>query len=42
MPVDFEIIDCHLHTGVQNVNWGWDRIRPLLLEAGIRAGGGHL
>ena len=35
MPVDCEIIDCHLHTGVQHVNWGWDRIRPLLLESGI-------
>lgn len=35
MPVDFEIIDCHLHTGVQHVPWGWDLIRPLLLEAGI-------
>ena len=36
MPIDFEIIDCHLHTGVQHVNWGWDHIRPLLLESGIR------
>ena len=36
MPVDFDIIDCHLHTGVQHVNWGWDRIRPLLLASGIR------
>ena len=35
MSVDFEIIDCHLHTGVQHVNWGWEHIRPLLLEAGI-------
>ena len=31
----FNIIDCHLHTGVQHVNWGWDHIRPLLLESGI-------
>jgi hypothetical protein len=36
MPVDFHIIDCHLHTGVQRVNWGWERIRPLLLASGIR------
>lgn len=35
MPEDFHIIDCHLHTGVQHVNWGWDQIRPLLIEAGI-------
>ncbi len=35
MPVDIEIIDSHCHTGVQHVSWGWDRIRPLLLEAGI-------
>ena len=35
MPVDFEIIDCHLHTGVQHVAWGWEHIRPLLREAGI-------
>ena len=36
MRYDFDIIDCHLHTGVQHVNWGWDRIRPLLLASGIR------
>ncbi len=35
MPEDFHIIDCHLHTAVQHVNWGWDQIRPLLIEAGI-------
>ena len=35
MPVDLKIIDSHCHTGVQHVSWGWDRIRPLLLEAGI-------
>jgi len=29
------IIDCHLHIGVQHVNWTWEHIRPLLLEAGI-------
>jgi hypothetical protein len=36
MSADFTIIDCHLHTGVQHVNWGWESIRPLLLAAGIR------
>jgi uncharacterized protein len=36
MP-DFTIIDSHLHTGVQHVNWGWDHLRGLLLEAGITA-----
>ena len=35
MVHDFHIIDCHLHTGVQHVNWDWDHIRTLLLEAGI-------
>jgi hypothetical protein len=35
MTDDLDIIDGHLHTGVQNVDWGWDRIRPLLLAAGI-------
>jgi len=35
MSDDLNILDCHLHTGVQHVNWGWDQIRPLLLEAGI-------
>ena len=34
---NFTIIDSHLHTGVQHVNWGWDHIRTLLLEAGITA-----
>jgi hypothetical protein len=33
--MDIRIIDCHLHTGVQHVSWNWERIRPLLLEAGI-------
>jgi hypothetical protein len=32
---DLKIIDCHLHTGVQHVNWSWDHIQPLLLSAGI-------
>jgi hypothetical protein len=35
MSSDFDIIDCHLHTGVQHVNWGWQEVRPLLLAAGI-------
>ncbi len=29
------IIDCHLHTGVQHVPWGWENVRPLLLAAGV-------
>lgn len=36
---DYEIIDCHLHTGVQNVNWRWQDIRSLLLNAGITGAG---
>ena len=35
--MDYDIIDCHLHTGVQHVDWSWDHIRPLLLGAGITA-----
>lgn len=35
MSADLAIIDCHLHTGVQHVNWDWDHIRPRLLAAGI-------
>jgi hypothetical protein len=35
MPNDFYILDAHMHIGVQNVNWGWEKVRPLLLEAGI-------
>jgi hypothetical protein len=37
--LDFEIIDCHLHCGVQNVSWGWEHKRPLLTAAGIRGVG---
>jgi hypothetical protein len=33
--MDFHIIDCHLHCGVQHVYWGWERKRPLLQAAGI-------
>jgi len=35
MPAEFDIIDGHLHTGVQHVSWGWDRVRPRLRAAGI-------
>jgi len=35
----YRIIDSHLHTGVQHVSWGWEGIRPLLLEAGISGAG---
>jgi len=37
--MDFKIIDCHLHCGVQNVSWGWERKQPLLIAAGIRGVG---
>ena len=37
--MDFHIIDCHLHCGVQNVSWGWEQKRPLLQAAGIRGVG---
>jgi len=30
-----KIIDCHLHVGVQHVNWDWAGIRGRLLAAGI-------
>jgi len=33
------IIDCHLHTGIQNVNWRWEDIRPLLRAAGVTGAG---
>jgi uncharacterized protein len=35
----YQIIDCHLHSGVQHVPWGWERVRPLLLAAGVRGAG---
>lgn len=35
----FRIIDCHLHSGVQNVRWAWEDLRPLLLATGIRGAG---
>jgi hypothetical protein len=38
MP-SFKIIDCHLHSGIQNVSWRWENIRPLLLAAGISGAG---
>jgi hypothetical protein len=34
-----EIIDAHLHTGIQNVSWRWEEIRPLLRAAGIQGAG---
>jgi hypothetical protein len=37
--MELNIIDCHLHCGVQNVPWGWERKRPLLKAAGIRGVG---
>ncbi len=37
--MDFHIIDSHLHCGVQNVSWGWEQKRRLLLAAGIRGVG---
>jgi hypothetical protein len=36
---DYAIIDCHLHSGVQNVSWRWEDIRTLLLAAGITGAG---
>jgi hypothetical protein len=33
------IIDGHLHCGVQNVTWDWERVRPLLAAAGIQGVG---
>jgi len=36
---EFSIIDCHLHCGVQNVSWGWERKQALLTAAGIRGVG---
>ncbi len=34
-----DIIDCHLHSGIQNVSWRWQDIRLLLLAAGISGAG---
>ncbi len=34
-----EAIDCHIHTGIQNVAWRWDEIRPLLRGAEITGAG---
>jgi len=33
------IIDCHVHSGIQNVSWRWQDIRLLLLAAGISGAG---
>jgi len=37
--MNFQIIDSHLHCGVQNVSWGWEQKRRLLLAAGIQGVG---
>ncbi len=37
--MEFQIIDSHLHCGVQNVSWGWEKIRPFMQAAGIRGAG---
>lgn len=37
--MEYEIIDCHLHCGVQHVPWGWEDKWPLLKAAGIRGVG---
>jgi uncharacterized protein len=31
----YQIIDCHVHTGVRNVSWPWETVRPWLEAAGI-------
>lgn len=31
----YRIIDCHVHCGIQNVFWPFERLRPLLINAGI-------
>ena len=36
---NFRIIDSHVHCGVQNVSWGWEKVQPLLKNAGIRGAG---
>jgi hypothetical protein len=33
------VIDAHVHCGVQNVPWGWERLKPLLKAAGIAGAG---
>lgn len=35
----YDIIDCHLHCGVQHVSWPWDKVRARLQAAGIRGAG---
>lgn len=34
-----KIIDCHLHSGIQNVSWRWQEIEALLRTAGIGGAG---
>jgi hypothetical protein len=36
---DFQVIDCHLHCGRQNVSWRWEDLRPHLAVAGITGAG---
>jgi hypothetical protein len=36
---NLQIIDSHLHTGIQNVSWRWEDIRRLLLAAGVTGAG---
>jgi hypothetical protein len=39
MQPSFTIIDSHLHTGIQNVSWRWEDIRPMHRVAGITGAG---
>jgi len=34
-----QTIDSHIHSGIQNVSWRWEDIRPLLVAAGITGAG---
>jgi hypothetical protein len=35
----YRIVDCHVHTGVQKVNWPWENLRTLHQAAGIAGAG---
>lgn len=39
MSQNFQIIDCHLHCGRQNVSWLWEDLRRHLAAAGITGAG---
>ncbi len=39
MTASFRIIDSHIHCGVQNVRWPWEKVRGRLLAAGIDGAG---